>query len=703
MAALSPSTAKDPFAGIPGVTVHGPNGEADPFASIPGVTIGNVPRGTTAVPSSSAPQSFALPPNSTPAGDAAFTAQQRAEASPHLPSFGERVTVGGSSGDILERNYNNAKKERAFVAANTSPDGVPLDINESAPAGTRFALSNKSRDEQFAALEAEGLKPRYSVDNQHIIIRTPDGKKDVLFSPQAGEDIAGNIAPALEGAGKMAAGTLVGNPELGMASRGAALLSVPATTLAAGGSGKQAALETALTAAPVLAAGTLGALGRRVAMGAKTPIETRGVPALSRLTGEAVPAEISTGRPFLARAANAPITGTFEKTGERIEGALGQRLGEKVPAIDYRKQIGDAFNEREAPIMELADSSAVKPSLDKSRAVLKELENRYGRIVKEGVSETGEQATEATARNAVISKLRDIQSRLEKTDNLSISNLLQNRRLIDDDIDFQNLTGHMDELLRDYRNALNADAVAGLQSIPKPAQAAYAAGAGEGLTPAESFLANNAEYSEALKPIELQKVVNSVRATPPKGIAPEDFNRVDYTSLNKKLGRSGGKIVDADARAKIGAQIGEEGVAFLEDLADASALLEKSGLAAGDAGESAGLGLARKTLTRGAIGAGLGGLAAGGHGASIGGAIGLGAEVVPALGRMATGAALRNPAVNKFLATGQLPSFVAPLTQAASATGAITPTLISTPAQTLPTSSPLGTPAKPLLSTRASR
>lgn len=679
--------------------------KADPLAEFLGAL--NVPRGTSA---SSQPTGGAsmLGGETLPAPTEAMLSEDaRRKTATRLPSVLERIGASQRASEpsnLAVEEYEKAQqsfaeREKQFVAENQTD--VPLEIDKSADVLTRFALSNKSPQEQFDTLAAEGLKPRVSADGQNIIIRTPDGAKDILYSPQ-GLDIAGNIAPALQEAGKIAAGTLVGNPALGMAARGGALLSVPASTVISGGSGGRAALETALTAAPMAAPAVLRGGRNLLAGGGVTPIEQRGVPALSRLTGDAVPAEIATGRPFLARASNAPLTGTFDKTGKRIEGALAEQLGERVPPIDYRKQIGDAFKLREAPIMELADTSAVKPSLDNSRAVLKALETRYGKIVKEGASETGEQATEATARNAVINKLRDIQSRLEKTDNLSVSNLLQNRRLIDDDIDFQNLTGHMDELLRDYRNALNADVVKGLQSIPKPQQAAYAAGAGEGLTPAESFLANNAEYSEALKPIELQKVVNSVRATPPKGIAPEDFNRVDYTALNKKLGRSGDKIVDADARAKVVAQIGEDGVKFLEDLADASALLEKAGLAAGDAGEAAGLGLARKTLTRGAIGAGLGGLAAGGQGASIGGAIGLGAEVVPALARMATGAALRNPAVNRFLATGELPSFVGGLTQAASAAGAVAPSLLSQRAETLPTSSPLGS-SRPPLSAKPSR
>jgi hypothetical protein len=64
----------------------------------------------------------------------------------------------------------------------------------------------------------------------------------------------------------------------------------------------------------------------------------------------------------------------------------------------------------------------------------------------------------------------------------------------------------------------------------------------------------------------------------------------------------------------------------------------------------------RKVLTRGAVGAGLGGLAGGRGGAEIGGLVGLAGELAPALARSATGRAMNagefGPIVQEFLASG---------------------------------------------------
>ena len=215
-----------------------------------------------------------------------------------LPSTNERnAALGMSYGEMgdydaagaAQQAKDNAAKEAAFVKENSDKSGVPLDINDTVELGLRFALSTKHPDEVVKTLAAEGRNPRPSADGKNIVVRSADGKKDVLFYPYGSVDIAGNVAPALMGAGKMAAGSLVGNPEFAagqvfapgasvglgsLASRALAASTIPATTLIGGGTPKEAAADTALNAGfPLAVNGVTGVASR-----ALTALRSAGTP-----------------------------------------------------------------------------------------------------------------------------------------------------------------------------------------------------------------------------------------------------------------------------------------------------------------------------------------------------------------------------------------------------------------------------------------
>lgn len=287
--------------------------------------------------------------------------EQRRLASASLPTFTQRTlsSIGGSENldmyEAIQKKY--AEDAQRFLAENQTD--VPLDINDSADAGTRFAFSHKSPQEQFDALAAEGLKPRVSADGKRVIIRTPDGKKDVLYSPQ-GLDVAGNIAPVAEQAGKIAAATLVGQPGLGMAGnsmgvvrglgalseagslglRTSAAASIPATTLAGGGTLRDAAIDTALNVGPTVGLAALGKAGGAALnylRSAATPEEQAALDAsraASARLGISAPVP-----PRLFTAQNAPLAGdlgkrTIASQGADIERALSERglgAGASVP------------------------------------------------------------------------------------------------------------------------------------------------------------------------------------------------------------------------------------------------------------------------------------------------------------------------------------------------------------------------------------
>lgn len=718
----------------------------------PGFVLGPSPG--TSVPSSSAPQSFQIPqltPEQAATQSAMEAEKKRSENATSLPSVWEKIGLGEMSASgapaehISQMIDSHREREKKFVAENTAPDNVPLDINDTLDASTRFAFSHKGGKELFDALESEGLHPRPSADGQNIIVRTPDQKKDVLYYPYGLPNIAGDIAPVLEGAGKMAAGALVGQPELGMAGRGAALLSVPATTLAAGGSGKQAAIDTALTAAPVLATGALGALGRKVATGAQTPIETRGVPALSRLTGEAVPAEISTGRPVLARAANAPLTGNLPQTSSTIDSALAAEkyrvAGEAMPQAQLHEAVQGAlkgeggyldtaikeFSAKEAPILSAVAESDVAPSLSKTSQYVEGVAQKYGKQINENshimpgeISADASTKSTGDAFNRAVSDIRKKQMALENTDGLTVDNLLANRRALDNSIDFEATDDVSRDILKGYRDAINDDIEATLKTIPKEQQAAFSK-ANNDLTPAAAFRANNEAFTEASGALDnrairsalapgsnpeklftylrgdgsdaksisglydtldkvnpetsaslrqgvLGDVLNDVRAKPPANVDASQYNRVDADKLDKLTGRVGGEIVDKDARSKYTALLGDEGIAFLDDLSDTSRLLEKNkALSEGERLTSP------KVFSKELL-------------AAKGGVITQSAkalvDLATAIPRIGMGAGLRNEAVNRFLATGELPAFVAPLTQATAAAGAVARPVLAAPVDT---------------------
>lgn len=156
------------------------------------------------------------------------------------------------------------------------------------------------------------------------------------------------------------------------------------------------------------------------------------------------------------------------------------------------------------------------------------------------------------------------------------------------------------------------------------------------------------ETREAIAQRTMQNIFNTHGVKSPAG---QQLENLDYDKLNQTLN-------DPDARARLSAIVTPNGVRALDQLSTISEGLAKRDAAVADA---SGIGMPRKVLTRGAIGAGLGGLAGGQAGAKLGGTLGLALETVPAMARVTTGMAMNLPlgagkVVRSFLQTGQFPT-----------------------------------------------
>jgi hypothetical protein len=157
---------------------------------------------------------------------------------------------------------------------------------------------------------------------------------------------------------------------------------------------------------------------------------------------------------------------------------------------------------------------------------------------------------------------------------------------------------------------------------------------------------------------------------------------VNSQKIDELTGRIGGEIVDKDARAKYAALLGDEGLAFLDDLSDASRLLEKNkALSEGEKLTSP------KVFTKELLAAKSGLLSQGARAA---------VDLATAIPRMSLGAALRNPAVNEFLATGKLPSFIPAAQQAGASAVAPLASRLTAPNQDVPSTSATSRTIAPL-------
>ncbi len=265
-----------------------------------------------------------------------------------LPSVWEKIGLGsladqgGSPEQIADLEKSHREREAKFTEENRSPEGVPLDINDTVEPGLRFSLSLKSPADVFKTLEAEGRNPRPSADGQNIVVRSADGKKDVLFYPYGSPDIAGGLPRAAVEGGKLAAATLVGSPEVALAGRGAALATIPASTLISGGSAKQAAAETALAALPPAVLEGVPQIARSFLIHAPD-VQSRAIAAAAAPAAERTGIEFSpalvTGNKTLAKSERA--LGASGAVGDANEAALQesqQRAQERLIAGQSTRQ-----------------------------------------------------------------------------------------------------------------------------------------------------------------------------------------------------------------------------------------------------------------------------------------------------------------------------------------------------------------------------
>ena len=286
-----------------------------------------------------------------------------------LPGFFDKLMLSGVAGDSAltgqqglypQLAAQQAAQEQQFVNENTRP-GVPLNLAGAPPADLSFVLSNKDINEQYDFLKNEGFNPRPSADGRHLIIQQPDANgnpQDVLLDPPHGfhpiTAIASNAVPLAEGAGKMAAATLVGNPELGLAGRasigGSALgqtgsnllragvaLTPGAQDLIAGQPVSRALIDTALTSAPALLAQAAplavrsllskapDAQAQAVADAAAPAAARQGIafsPALTTGNPTLAKSELALGGKALGAANEAALQGSQRAAQERVVGAL---------------------------------------------------------------------------------------------------------------------------------------------------------------------------------------------------------------------------------------------------------------------------------------------------------------------------------------------------------------------------------------------
>ncbi len=600
------SASPDPYTGaVPLDTPTSSPLAADPYAGAVPVSAGIALSGTESrIPGQAAPLSAASPSGDAPLGGIT----PPAPVGTSLPSFLERAISAGAHGDaalggsssLLAQAYDEQlrNREKAFTKENTHADGTPLDINQSIHPYVAGQLSLGDPRDAENILNDSGLysNVRSAADGSTYIVRKTnrDGSKvDVLATPygvnpsNAGAVVAGGAVPTAIGAGKMAAGALVGNPEAALAARIGGAIAPAASDLVQGQPLSQAALDTALTAGPAALFEGLPAAARALASKPATPeigtLVDAAKPAAERL-GLQLPLSNSTGSRLVATAdttmagklasqaeqntlqqglaqaqqnlVGAPALGGAVPTAGDIAASMDPKLatasvgdqsvGQLVQGAiqKNRDALGSNLEQALKPVTDFADTAGAEVKTANLEALEGQLTQEYGenkdafspifnqiRRVISGLNPPPVEAGEEELSGLLDARGRPLAvgGEPEEAAPLTVSQAVNGKRLLGENVEWNDLGKNSDAIKQRVYGAFNQDIKDALGSIPEEQQATFAQSNG-GLSPADAYEASNAEYSQGVAPFENARISAALRdpATggpiTPSRIVPSIFN-----------------------------------------------------------------------------------------------------------------------------------------------------------------------------------